>query len=72
MIERFNRTVKEFLLKYFCANNTRKCVDVLELLVDQYNNAIGSSTKMTPQKQVERKTKIQCGEIYIQKLVVRP
>ena len=28
-------------------NNTRK-VDVLDLLVDQYNNAIHSSIKMTP------------------------
>ena len=50
MIERFNRTIKEKMFKYFSANNTRKCVDVLVLLVDQYNNAIHSSIKMTPQE----------------------
>ena len=54
MIERFNRTIKEKLFEYFSANNTRKFVDVLDLLVDQYNNAIHSSIKMTP-KEASRK-----------------
>ena len=54
MIERFNRTIKEKMFKYFSANNTRKYVDVLDLLVDQYNNAIHSSIKMTP-KEASRK-----------------
>ena len=45
MIERFNRTIKEQMLKYLSANNTGKYVDVLDLLVDQYNNAIHSSSK---------------------------
>ena len=31
VIERFNRTVKEKMFKYFSANNTRKCVEVLDL-----------------------------------------
>ena len=48
VIERFNRTIKEFFLKYFSANNTRKYVDLLELLVDQYDNTIHYSIKMTP------------------------
>ena len=48
MIERFNRTIKEKMLKYFSANYTRKFVDILDLLVDQYNNTIHSSIKMTP------------------------
>ena len=47
MIERFNRTIKENFFKYLSANNTIKCVDVLDLLVDQYNNTIHSSIKMT-------------------------
>ena len=34
------------MFKYFSANNTRKYIDVLVLLVDQYNNTIHSS--MTP------------------------
>ena len=40
VIERFNRTTKEQIFKYFSANNTRKYIDVLDFLVDQYNNTI--------------------------------
>ena len=36
------------MFKYLSANNTRKYVDVLDLLVDQYNNTIHSSIKMSP------------------------
>ena len=36
------------MFKYFSANNTRKYVDVLDLIVDQYNNTIHSSIKMSP------------------------
>ena len=54
VIERFNRTIKENFLKYFSANNTRQFVYVLDLLVDQYNNAIHSAIKMTP-KEASRK-----------------
>ena len=71
MIERFNSTIKEKMFKYFSANNTRKYVDVLDLLVGQYNNTIHSSIKMTPKEQVVRKTKIKAGEVYIQNLMVR-
>ena len=45
VIERFNRTIKEKMFKYLSANNTRKYVDVLYLLVDQYNNTNHSSIK---------------------------
>ena len=51
MIERFNRTIKEKMFKNFSANNTRKYIGVL---VDQYNNTIHSSVKMTP-KEASRK-----------------
>ena len=50
VIERFNRTIKEEMFKYVSANNTRKFVDVLDLLVYQYNNAIHSLIKMTPKE----------------------
>ena len=50
MIERFNRSIKEKLFKYFSANNTRKCLGVLDLLLDQYNKTIHSSIKMTPRE----------------------
>ena len=55
VIERFNRTITEKMFKYLSANNTRKFVDVLDLLVGH------SSINMTGKKQVVRKTKIKCG-----------
>ena len=54
VIERFNRTIKEKMFKYFSANNTRKYVDVHDLLIDQYNNTIHSSIIMSP-KEASRK-----------------
>ena len=54
VIERFNRTIKDKICKYFSANNTRKYVDVLDLLVDQYNNTIQSSIKMTPAEAIRK------------------
>ena len=40
--------LKKKMFKYFSANNARKYIDVLDLLVDQYNNTIHSSIKKTP------------------------
>ena len=54
VIERFIRTIKENMFKYFSANNTRQVVDVLDLPAEQYNNTIHSSIKMTP-KEARRK-----------------
>ena len=47
--ERFN-SIKKKMFKYFSAYNTPKNVDVLDLLVDQYNNTIHSSIKMPPKE----------------------
>ena len=55
MIESFNRTIKEQIDKYFFANNSRKFVVVLDLLVDQYNNTIHSSIEWLRRKNVVRK-----------------
>ena len=48
VIERYNRTIKDKIFKYFSANSTRKYIDVLDKLVYQYNNIVHSSIKMTP------------------------
>ena len=48
VIERSNRTIKDNIFKYFTANSTRKYIDVLDKLVDQYNNTVHSSIKMSP------------------------
>lgn len=48
MIERFNRTLKNFLTRYFHSKNTVKWIDVLPLFIRNYNNRIHSSTGMKP------------------------
>ena len=72
VIERFKRTIQEKLFKYFSANNTRKFVDVLDLLVDQYNNKIHSSIKITPKEASRKENENKIWKIYIQNLLVRP
>jgi len=48
VVERWNRTMKEKMFKYFTANNTNKYIDVLDNFVERYNNTRHSSIKMTP------------------------
>ena len=53
--------MKDYMFEYFSANNQRQSVGVVDLLVDQYNSF---NNKIIPL--VVRKSKIKCGEIYIQ------
>jgi hypothetical protein len=48
VVERWNRTMKEKMYKYFTANNTRRYIDVLDNMVKIYNNTVHHSIKMTP------------------------
>lgn len=48
VVERWNRTMKEKMFKYFSANNTRKYIDVLDRMLKQYNNTKHSTIRMTP------------------------
>ena len=45
VIERWNRTMKNLMWKYFTANNTQKFIDVLPSMVEQYNNTYHRSIK---------------------------
>ena len=48
VIERWNRTIKTQLWKYFTANHTHKYIDVLGALIEKYNNTINRAIGMTP------------------------
>ena len=48
IVERFNRTLKDRMYKYFTASNTKRWVDVLPDLVYDYNNSYHRSINMTP------------------------
>lgn len=47
-VERFNRTLKEKMWRYFTKQNTVKYIDVLDDLVYAYNNTYHRSIKMKP------------------------
>ena len=40
IVERWNRTMKNIMWKYFTVNNTQKYVDVLPRMVEMYNNQV--------------------------------
>lgn len=48
MVERFNRTLKTKIWRYFTAKNTFKWVDELQNFVRAYNHSIHRSIKMKP------------------------
>ena len=48
MIERFNRTIKALISKYQTAYQTKKWIDVLPDLVENYNSSVHASTGYAP------------------------
>ena len=48
VIERWNRTIKGQLWKYFTANGTHKYIDILQPLIDKYNTTKHRSIGFTP------------------------
>lgn len=50
LINRFHRTLKEKLEKYFIANDTTKWIDELDTIIKNYNNTYHRSIKMTPKE----------------------
>ena len=57
IVERFNRTLKSRIWRYFTASNTKRFLDVLDDIVDSYNNSYHRSIRMKP-SQVRRKDEI--------------
>lgn len=48
VVERFNRTLKERMWRYFTHKNTHRYIDVLQQFVHAYNHAQHSTIKMQP------------------------
>ena len=48
VVERWNRTIKTKMWKYFSANNTKKYIDILDKLIEKYNNTKHRSIGCTP------------------------
>ena len=48
VVERWNRTIKRIMWKYFTANRTRNYINVLPAMIEKYNNTYHRSIKCTP------------------------
>lgn len=48
IVERFNRTLKEKMWRYFTKTNQLRYIDVIDDLVHNYNNSYHRSIRMTP------------------------
>ena len=71
LVERFNRTMKTRMYKYFTANNTRRYVDILPQLTLAYNNTIHSSIGMAPANVRRGDEKVIRQKLYGSKMEVR-
>lgn len=56
-VERFNKTIKTILFKYFKSNDTYKWIDVLPKLINNYNSSYHRIIKMEPKKVNEENKK---------------
>ena len=61
VIERFNRTLKHIMWKYFTVNNTRFYLDALDEMVKHYNDKVHSTIKVTLK---EASQDINPGKVY--------
>jgi len=65
VVERWNRTMKQTIFKYFTAANTNKYTDVLDDFVERYNNTRHSSIKMTPVEASKKENEVRvCRNLY--------
>ncbi|RWS25072.1 hypothetical protein B4U80_06846 [Leptotrombidium deliense] len=64
VIERFNRTLKSKMFKYFTSKGTRKFIDVLPKLISAYNETYHRAIKMKPVDVTDLNTKEVFKNIY--------
>lgn len=65
VVERFNRTIKNIVWRHFLTNQTRNWVDVIDKIVNDYNNRKHSTIKMKPIEALRNEEKVR--EIYSKK-----
>jgi hypothetical protein len=64
VVERVNRTLKNKLFRYFTLRGTRRYIDVIQKLVENYNNSIHRSIKMKPSDVVPENENIVFENLY--------
>ena len=48
IVERFNKTIKGLMFRYFTKKNTRRYIDILQDIASKYNASYHRSVKMPP------------------------
>lgn len=66
VIERWIRTLKSKIYKYFTHKTTYRWIDVLQSLIDNYNNSYHRSIKMTPNQVCDENADIVREQLYPQ------
>lgn len=64
VVERWIRTLKNKIYKYFTHKNTYRWIDVLQPLIDNYNNTYHRSIKMTPNQVCDDNADIVRARLY--------
>lgn len=64
MVERVNRTIKSRLQKYFFKNKTKNWIDVLDKIVENYNNTPHSALGIAPNQVTESNHKAVYKRLY--------
>lgn len=64
VIERFQRTFLSRLHKYFTSQGTQSYLDVIQSLIDSYNNSFHRSIKMTPTQAVAADSSVLFKNLY--------
>lgn len=72
IVERFNRTLKQRMYRYFTARNTRVYVNVLSQLLDGYNGSRHRSIGMAPRDVTEKNEGTVWSTLYGKRLKRRP
>ena len=72
IVERFNRTLQSKLYRYMTAYHTDRYVDVLQDIVDSYNNTYHSSLGMTPNEVNSRNAEKVWLRMYVRPTSVKP
>ena len=67
VVERFNRTLRSRMYRYFTANYTKRYIDVLPELLEGYNNSYHRSIKMTPSSVTRKNEDVAWHNLYTPK-----
>ena len=72
IVERFNRTLKERMYRYFTARNTRTYLNVLPQLLNGYNQTRHRSIGMAPRDVTDDNVRVVWTKLYGKRLKRRP